>query len=143
MVARVPLFSELGAADVADIMQLLHARAANAGETITRKGDPATSMFFIVTGSVDVDLGVERARLGPGEFFGEVALLRKATRSATVVARDRVNLLVLNAEDLHGLMQRRPEVARRMREVMHERVGADRLTPRGDIVSEELEGRED
>ena len=143
MVARVPLFSGLGAADVADIMQLLHARSANAGEIIARRGDPASSMYFIVTGSVDVKFENENVCLNAGEFFGEVALLRKATRSATVTARERTNLLVLDATDLHGLMERRPEVAKRIREVMKQRVGAERLTPHGDIVSEELEGREE
>jgi voltage-gated potassium channel len=139
MVAKVPLFSELEAADIADIMQLLRAQTVDAGAIVVRRGDPAHSMYFIAAGEVEVGLKERAVRLGPGQFFGEVAVLRRARRSATAMAISRASLLILDAHDLHALMEREPRVAARMQEVVKQRLGDERVTERGDIVSEELE----
>ena len=61
MIARVPLFAELDAGEIADIMQLLRAQVAEAGEVIVREGDPAHSMYFIAAGEVEVALKKEAA----------------------------------------------------------------------------------
>jgi voltage-gated potassium channel len=82
----------------------------------------------------------EKVRLGVGHFFGEIAVLRRARRSATVTATTRTNLLVLDATDLHALMERDGRLAERVREVARSRVGQDLVTPRGDIVGAELSG---
>jgi voltage-gated potassium channel len=139
MIARVPLFAELDAAAISDIMGLLRAQVAEAGETIVRAGDPAHSMYFIAAGEVEVALKKETLRLGVGHFFGEVAVLRRARRSATATALTRTNLLVLAAQDLHALMQRDPRVAARIKDVVEKRVGRDVVSPKGDIVTEEIE----
>ena len=76
MIARVPLFAELDAGEISDIMELLRARVAEAGEVIVREGDPAHSMYFIAAGEVEVALKKKHLRLGVGQFFGEVAVLR-------------------------------------------------------------------
>jgi voltage-gated potassium channel len=139
MVARVPLFEELRASDIADIMRLLRAQQVEPGATIARRGEPAHSMYFVAAGEVEIELKHQRVRLGPGHFFGEVAALRRARRSATATALTRTSLLVLDAHDLHALMEREPRVAERIREVVRSRIGRDIVTPRGDIVVEELE----
>jgi voltage-gated potassium channel len=139
MIARVPLFAELDAAAISDIMEPLRAQMAEAGETIVRAGDPAHSMYFIAAGEVEVALKKERLRLGVGHFFGEVAVLRRARRSATATALTRTNLLVLSAQDLHALMQRDPRIAARIKDVVEKRVGRDVVSPKGDIVMEEIE----
>ena len=139
MIARVPLFAELDAAAISDIMQLLRAQVAEAGETIVRAGDPAHSMYFIAAGEVEVALKKEMLRLGVGHFFGEVAVLRRARRSATATALTRTNLLVLSAQDLHALMQRDPRIAARIKDVVEKRVGRYVVSPKGDIVTEEIE----
>ena len=139
MIARVPLFAELNAAAISDIMQLLRAQVAEAGETIVRAGDPAHSMYFIAAGEVEVALKKEMLRLGVGHFFGEVAVLRRAHRSATATALTRTNLLVLSAQDLHALMQRDSRIAARIKDVVEKRVGRDVVSPKGDIVTEEIE----
>jgi voltage-gated potassium channel len=139
MIARVPLFAELDAGAISDIMGLLRAQVAEAGETIVRTGDPAHSMYFIAAGEVEVALKKERLRLGVGHFFGEVAVLRRARRSATATALTRTNLLVLSAQDLHALMQRDPRIAARIKDVVEKRVGRDVVSPKGDIVTEEIE----
>jgi voltage-gated potassium channel len=139
MIARVPLFAELDAAAISDIMGLLRAQVAQAGEVIVRKGDPAHSMYFIAAGEVEVALKKERLRLGVGQFFGEVAVLRRARRSATATALTRTNLLVLDAQNLHALMSRDPRIAARIKDVVEKRVGREVVSPKGDIVTEEIE----
>jgi voltage-gated potassium channel len=138
MIARVPLFAELDAGAISDIMELLRAEVAEAGEIVVRAGDPAHSMYFIAAGEVEVALKKERLRLGVGQFFGEVAVLRRARRSATAVALTRTNLLVLDAQHLRALMQRDPRVAKRIKEVVDKRVGREVVSPKGDIVAEEV-----
>jgi voltage-gated potassium channel len=139
MIARVPLFAELDAAEISDIMQLLRAQMVEPGEIIVRAGDAADSMYFIAAGEVEVALKTERVRLGVGQFFGEVAVLRRGRRSATVTALRRTSLLVLDAHDLHALMQRDSRIATHVKEVAQKRVGREVVSPRGDIVEEEIE----
>jgi voltage-gated potassium channel len=125
MISRVPLFAELDAAEISDIMELLRAQVVEAGEVIMRAGDSARSMYFIAAGEVEIELKgkKERIRLGVGQFFGEVALLRRTRRTATVTAVTRTNLLGLDAHDLHALMQRDRRIAERIKEVVEDRVG--------------------
>ena len=120
-------------------MELLRAQVVETGEVIVRAGDAAHSMYFIAAGEVEIALTDSIVRLGAGHFFGEVAVLRRARRSATVTALTRVNLLVLDAHDLHALMERAPRLAARMREMVKQRIGGEVITARGDIVTEELE----
>lgn len=123
MIAEVPLFSELNAGEIADIMELLRAHLAEAGEVIIREGDHAHSMYFIAAGEVEMAVDKKKVRLGEGQFFGEVAVLRKARRSGTATATTRTNLLVLSAQDLHALMKRNPRIAQRIKDVVEKRTG--------------------
>jgi voltage-gated potassium channel len=138
MIARVPLFAELDAAEIADIMRLLRAQVAEAGQIVVRQGDPAQSMYFVAAGEVEVQLKGAGIRLGVGQFFGEVAVLKRSRRSATVIAVTRTSLLALDAQDLHTLMERDPRVAARINDVMKNRVGAEAVSAKGDLVTEEL-----
>ena len=140
MISRVPLFAELDASEISDVMELLRAQVAETGEVIVRAGDPAHSMYFIAAGEVEIVIKgkKEPLHLGVGQFFGEVAVLRRARRSATATALARTNLLVLDAQDLHALMQRDPRIAARIKDVVEKRVGHEVVSPRGDIVEEEI-----
>ena len=80
MLARVPLFSHLGASEIADIMRLLRAQTIESGEVLVRRGDAASSMYFITAGEVEIDLPSQRVRLSDGTFFGEIALLKRTKR---------------------------------------------------------------
>ncbi|MGO8799993.1 MAG: cyclic nucleotide-gated ion channel [Roseiarcus sp.] len=142
MISRVPLFSALNAGEVGDIMKLLKARRVEAGAVIARRGERAESMFFIADGEVDIAIGGKKVRLGPGHFFGEIAALQRSRRSATSVAVSRCNLLVLDARDLHDLMDKNARIAERIREVAKSRAGHAIVTPQGDLVAEELEDTE-
>ncbi len=123
MIARVPLFAELDATEIAGIMELLRAQLVEPGEVIVREGDAAHSMYFIAAGGVEVALKGRKMRLGVGQFFGEVAVLRRGRRSATATAMTRTSLLVLSAHDLHALMNRDTRVAARIKDVVDKRSG--------------------
>jgi voltage-gated potassium channel len=138
MVARVPLFADLNASDIADILRLLRAQMVEAGRVVVRRGEPATCMYFIAGGAVEVELPNQRVRLGVGQFFGEIALLRRSNRSATVTAVTRTNLLALDAHDFHALMERAPGMAEHINEVARSRLGGEPVTPKGDMVVEEI-----
>src|SRR5216683_7909980 len=140
MVARVPLFAGLNAVEIGDIIRLLRAQTVDAGDIIVRRGDNAHSMYFIAGGKVDIDMGGRRISLGVGQFFGEIAVLRRARRSATVTATTRTNLLVLDASDFHMLMERDKRIAERVHAVVRERVGLEAVSPKGDIATGELSG---
>jgi voltage-gated potassium channel len=142
MVARVPLFSELQASDIADVMQLLRAQQVEPGETIVRRGENAHSMYFIAAGEVEIALKNERVRLSTGHFFGEIAALRRSRRTATVTAVTRTSLLVLDANDLHALMEREPRVAAHIQEVVESRLAGHQVRAKGDLVSDEIESAE-
>jgi voltage-gated potassium channel len=123
MIAKVPLFAELDAGEIADIMEILRAQLAEPGEVIVRAGDHAHSMYFIAAGEVEVAVGKKKVRLGTGQFFGEVAVLSGSRRSGTATAITRCNLLALSAPDLHTLMKRDPRIAKRVKDVAENRTG--------------------
>ena len=138
MVARVPLFAGLDARQISEIMRLLQAQRVEPGTIIARRGEPAHSMYFVAAGEVEIDLPERCVRLGAGHFFGEIAVLRRALRSATARSVSRTSLLVLDARDVHILMDQEPTIARRIQETARARVEPESLEPRGDIAEEEL-----
>jgi voltage-gated potassium channel len=135
MVAKVPLFAALDAREVAEIMRFLRARSCTKGEIVVRRGETADAIYFLVSGGVEVRMPEGERRLGPGEFFGEIAVLRGGERTATVVATADSKLLALGEHDLRHLMDRSPEMARRIKATAR-----DRLQERGEPGSEELKG---
>lgn len=141
MVAKVPLFAGLNAEEIAAVMGLLRAEQFESGETIVRRGEPGHSMYFIAAGQVDILLPDQRAHLGVGQFFGEIAVLQRTTRSATVVATTRTSLLVLDAADLRALMERDHRIGERLRETARERLKRELVTPKGDLITEEIDNR--
>ncbi|MDN4981756.1 cyclic nucleotide-gated ion channel/potassium channel family protein [Bradyrhizobium arachidis] len=133
MLARVPLFSHLSAGEIADIMRLLRARTIEQGEILVRRGDAASSMYFITAGEVEIALPSQHVRLGDGTFFGEIALLHKTKRSGTVTATRKTRLLLLDAQDFHALIARMPMLAAHVQETARAR-----LEETGDLAAAEL-----
>jgi voltage-gated potassium channel len=135
MVARVPLFSSLDASEIAEIMHYLRAQTVPANTIIVRRGEPAQSMYFITSGEVVIKHDSGDVLLGEGQFFGEIAVLRKTRRTATVRATQPTKLLLLDATDLHTIMERSPEVGRRIGAVVVER---SEFNAGGDILPAEI-----
>ena len=125
MVSRVPLFRDLDADDVAQIMRFLRSHTAQPGEIIVRRGELGHSMYFIAAGQVELDRPKHpRAIVGEGDFFGELAALKPVRRTATARALVRTDLLMLDATDLRLLMAERPELGRRVEEASRMRVAS-------------------
>jgi len=112
LVAKVPYFQEVGPTVIAEVARMLKPREYAAHSVIMRRGDPGDCMFFIVEGDIEVDVKPKPIQLGPGAFFGEIALLTGGPRTATVVARQRAVLLELDIADFRLIAARHPELAR-------------------------------
>jgi voltage-gated potassium channel len=140
LVARIPLFRTLTASEIADVMTMLRAQKVDSGTVIARRGEPAHAMYLIADGEVEVKLRHKHLRLGTGQFFGEIAALRRTRRSATVTAVTPTRLLVLDALDLHALMDSQPALAARIEEAAREKLGHALNAADGDLMSEELAG---
>jgi len=112
LVAKVPLFRTLDAARIAAVAGVLRARRAERGERLIRKGDQADSMYFIVSGDVEVDqeTSAPKGRLSAGEFFGEIALIAERTRTATITALSPCKLLLLHKDDFDSFMDAHPDL---------------------------------
>ena len=134
---KVPLFSQLGPADLQRVLDLARERAYPKNSVILFEDDPGDALYVVKDGQVKVVLIGEDGRevilsvLGPGEFFGEMALIDDEPRSAHVIAMDDSALLVLRREDFQGLLAETPAIAlsmlreltRRLRRV-DEKVGS-------------------
>lgn len=122
MVARVPIFARLDALSVSRITNLLRARVVPPGTKIFRRGDPPDAMYFIASGEVELDLKPEPVRLGEGDFFGEIALLRDAPRSATARAITQCRLLVLDSAEFKELLETDGDLNQAITEVAERRL---------------------
>jgi len=129
LVAKLPLFANLEAPRIAAIARLLKLDVVPARYTIVRRGEPGDAMFFIVSGEVEVEMRPHPVRLGPGQYFGEIALLREVPRTATIMSVTECELLVLNAVDFRRLLEEHPAIRESMRELAERRV-ADPRKPR-------------
>jgi len=129
LVANVPFFKNVGASVIADVARLLRARDYPARAVIMRQGERGDCMYFIASGEAEVRLRPGTVRLGPGEFFGEIALLTGGPRNATVVALQPCTLLTLDIVDFRQLLGRQPELASVVREEAERRLGVGQPAP--------------
>ncbi|MBZ9822989.1 cyclic nucleotide-gated potassium channel [Mesorhizobium sp. CA4] len=122
LVAAVPLFQKLGPAVLVEIVRALRPRTVPAGAVVCRIGEPGDQMFFVVEGRVSVATP-NPVELGPGAFFGEMALITGEPRMATVSAATVVSLLSLHSADFQMLCGSSPEIAEIIRNTALERRG--------------------
>jgi len=110
--ARVPLFSDCSRRDLQTVARVVRSIPHRKGTVIAREGDPGVGLFIIMDGTAEVTIGgKKRATLGPGDFFGEIALLDGGPRTATVTATSDVQLLGLTEWVFRGLMVEHPAIA--------------------------------
>ncbi len=122
LVASLPPFATLKAAEIAEIAQLLRDRYAMPGEVIFKTGDVADAVYFITAGTVKISHDQNALSLDYGEFFGELSLLHKRRRAADAVAHTSCRLLVLDAEDFHDLCRDNPQLREHIEMVATHRV---------------------
>ena len=97
LLRELSFFAPLELPALEDLARRSERASVPAGETLFRQGDPGETFYVIVAGQVEIVVDGQRARIeGPGEYFGEIALLRELPRTATVVALDATELLALD-----------------------------------------------
>jgi CRP/FNR family transcriptional regulator, cyclic AMP receptor protein len=112
LLSQVPIFSDCSPKDLAAVVRGLKEVNHKSGTVIATEGDPGIGLFVIAEGSAKVSVGGKtKAKLGPGDFFGEIALLDGGPRTATVTAETDVKLYGLTEWAFRGLLQEHPAVA--------------------------------
>lgn len=127
LVARVPFFNRLQASQIAEIASVLKVYRAVSGEVLMREGDLGETMYFLVSGQVEARRAGVGFMLAAGDFFGEIALLERCPRTATVKAMTRCQLLILDARDFHKVVAAYPDLMDAIRETAKARL--DTRTP--------------
>jgi CRP-like cAMP-binding protein len=118
----IPLFEEMGDEELAQIAPFAQEVSVEEGKVLVREGDYSYEFMAIEDGEVEVTRGGEHvAHLGAGDFFGEMGLLEKTLRNATVTARTRVKLITLTGWDLRRVERTAPDAIERVRAVLEER----------------------
>lgn len=114
---RVPLFAQLGDDDLDRLAAMARERPYPRNSVIVFEDDPGDALFIVGVGQVKVVLVGEDGRevilavLGPGDFFGELALIDDEPRSAHVIAMDDARLLVLRRDDFQQALETHPRIA--------------------------------
>ena len=112
LLQRVPLFSDLDRKELERIATSMKQRTFDAGETVTAEGSSGVGFFVIESGNAKVTIGGEdRRRLGPGDYFGEVALLNESARTATITAESDLKCYGLTSWEFRPLVETQPSIA--------------------------------
>ena len=111
-VMRVPLFAELSRPEAEEVARLFKKRRFAAGETVAREGSGGAAFYLIDSGEAVVSVGgKERRTLGPGDYFGEIALIDEGARSATITAATELDCHGLTYWDFRPLVQGSAEIS--------------------------------
>ena len=118
----IPLFEEVGDEELAQIAPFAQEVSVEEGKGLVREGDFSYEFMAIEEGEVEVTRGGEHVNtLGPGDFFGEMGLLEKTLRNATVTAKTPVRLITLTGWDLRRVERTAPQAIERIRSVLEAR----------------------
>jgi CRP-like cAMP-binding protein len=112
LVRRIPLFAECTKAELIEVALSADEREAPEDERLTEEGGRGREFFILVEGSVTVERGGKKlADLGPGDWFGEIAILTYKPRTATVTTASPVRLLVISDRAFRRLVETTPRIA--------------------------------
>ena len=116
LIKGVPLFAGASKAQLAEIAAIADEVDLPAGKTLIKEGDSGREFFVLIDGTADVSQGGKQIgrMMGPGDFFGEIALVSKTPRTATVKTTSPVRALVINDRAFRALLApiRRPQSRR-------------------------------
>src|SRR6266542_464242 len=130
VLAEVLLFSGCNRKEIDQIASLATEVDIPEGKVLAREGTPGREFYVILDGKAAVSIGGnEVAALGPGDFFGEMALLDQGPRVATVIATTPMEVAVLDPREFSTLIEEQPGVARKILKVLAQRLRASERAP--------------
>jgi PPM family protein phosphatase len=112
LLSKMPLFARLNEREMLRIMQVAEVVSYETGEMVVQEGDRGDELFIVLSGEVRISRGETILNdFGPGEHFGEMALIRAVPRSATVIASEPSELIVLHRSDFFEILRKEAELA--------------------------------
>jgi len=112
MLKKVPLFADLDAKELEQVSASMRERRFAAGDTVTEEGAGGAGFFIIESGQADVSVeGVPRRTIGPGDYFGEIALLTGSDRTATITATSDMLCYGMTPWDFRPLVESNSAIA--------------------------------
>jgi CRP/FNR family cyclic AMP-dependent transcriptional regulator len=112
LLQRVPLFSGLGRRELERVANSMKERRFQKGDTVTSEGRGGVGFFVIEEGEADVTVhGEERAKLGPGDYFGEIALITESDRTATITAETNMRCYGMTMWEFRPLVETNASIA--------------------------------
>jgi CRP/FNR family cyclic AMP-dependent transcriptional regulator len=128
LIRKVPLFARCSRAELKEIALLADEIDLHEGKEMTREGAPGREFFVLLDGTADVKKNSRRVNtLGPGDFFGEIALVSREPRTATVIATSPVRALVITDRSFRRLLDDAPQVQTKVMEAMAQRLAPETL----------------
>ena len=120
---RVPLFADLDERELGQVARLFKERRFAADETVTKEGLGGAAFFLIDAGEAEVSVGgATRRTLGPGDFFGEIALIDEGARSATIKATTELRCYGLTLWEFRPLLQENGAISWKLLQALTRRV---------------------
>jgi CRP-like cAMP-binding protein len=125
IIRGVPLFTNCSRAELAEVTKIADEIDVPEGKELMREGDRGREFFVLLDGNAAVQQGGRKVNsLGPGDFFGEIALVSRSPRTATVTTTVPCDLLVITGTSFRALLDHSPRIQLRVLEAL-----ADRLAP--------------
>ncbi len=126
LIKKVPLFSKLSGAALREVASVADEMDIPAGKALTKEGERGREFFVLLEGAADVRQKGARIRtLGKGDFLGEIALVTKLPRTATVTTTSPVRALVITDRDFAALLKRSPLIGQGILEALGERLAPE------------------
>jgi CRP-like cAMP-binding protein len=123
LIRRVPLFDGLDRKELEDLAGWFKERSFSEGEEVVSEGRGGIGFFVIEDGQASVSVhGAERGSLGPGDYFGEVALIDEGARSATVTAKSNLRTYGLTSWEFRPLVESNASIAWKLLQTMAKRL---------------------
>jgi CRP/FNR family cyclic AMP-dependent transcriptional regulator len=130
LLQRIPLFAELDRRELERLGGSFKERTFSAGDTVAAEGEGAAGFFVIESGEAVVDIGGEqRGRLGPGDYFGDIALIDMGARTATVTAESDLHCYGLTFWDFRPLVESDARIAWPLLQAMAKRLREAEASP--------------
>ena len=121
----VPLFAELSDEELEQVARLFKQRTFTSGETVAKEGSGGAAFYLIESGTAAVSVGgQERAGVGPGDYFGEIALIDEGARSATITANEELVTYGLTYWDFRPLVMENAAICWKLLQFMVGRLRA-------------------